>query len=97
MAGHWLLIENIDRASQDVISLLSPLVHCPREEAWLPDKLMTDLRASVDIHQQPRFCAVTDHSECRESEIRCFNYLDHRDKIQHEQFPFTKKTIIVMY
>ena len=24
--GHWLLIEDIDRASQDVISLLSPLV-----------------------------------------------------------------------
>ena len=47
VAGHWLLIENIDRASQDVISLLSPLVHCPREEAWLPDKLMTDLRAPI--------------------------------------------------
>ena len=26
VAGHWLLIEDIDRASQDVISLLSPLV-----------------------------------------------------------------------
>ena len=26
LSGHWLLIEDIDRASQDVISLLSPLV-----------------------------------------------------------------------
>ena len=26
LGGHWLLIEDIDRASQDVISLLSPLV-----------------------------------------------------------------------